>query len=237
MAMAGLVERHKGLRSLNLTGNHIRDEAATAIVKSLKTNIDILAIRLSGNSIDLKLLRAVDSLLERNRELAEKRKLPLYARQVDRFKLGPNDYARTTSMIAQMKEEYERVRTVAATNEAALRQTEEEQKAKTKLVEEKKRAIDLVCRKVDIKIAEVDEAMARVRESSEHEVKGIIAKTDEALRMIGRFSAESKFAVLITPLVVTDLKAEIESREETQKKEVESWTKKLENERTKMYCG
>ena len=171
-----IVESNMGIRSINLSANNLKDRFVESVILALKHNTDILVLKLHNNFVDSRRIVCVETLLEKNRELCRKRKLPYYEMLINKFKIVPGEFIKTVHQISKVSEECARMQVATGVHESALKHTEVSELNQTKVYEDLKEKVDAQLEEITNQVDEVDSAIAQTVTLNDREIKKMNSK-------------------------------------------------------------
>lgn len=192
------IEANKGLKNLDLTDNDLRDDFASGLLNALKNNTEIMVIKLGGNPIEIKRVRAIDELLERNRDLAAKRKVPTYQRELNRYKPDTRvEFSQAASQIEDTKKQLVVEKKENAIYEKKLQETIDKERAMTKLIEIKQKNIDKLSLKADENIKKSEHLLEEEKIKCEAQIKEIHHKIEHTIKNMEVIQFQSIFLIIL----------------------------------------
>eukprot|EP01022_Parablepharisma_sp_SALTPOND_P026723 TRINITY_DN64709_c0_g1_i1.p4 TRINITY_DN64709_c0_g1~~TRINITY_DN64709_c0_g1_i1.p4 ORF type:complete len:198 (+),score=52.93 TRINITY_DN64709_c0_g1_i1:1769-2362(+) len=195
MKLLKLIEENKGVHCLDLSNNDLRDEFAAAILNALKTNTEILFIKLHGNPMDLKRIHAIDVVLEKNRELKRKKEVPNYMKEISKYTLPPNEFNKTIKVIKDIAKECEIEQKLVDVQEKALKKVKTSELTKTNAIQKKKDEVDKELKRVTKEEDEFDTKCEEEKVNNEKEVLELEGKLENTLKTIERLTVASIFNI------------------------------------------
>ena len=126
-----------------MSNNELKDEFAAFVCYNIADNVTIKSVKLQGNSISLKEIRKIETVIHKNKYLKNQQKIPNYKAEISRLKIDANSFDEATKLIDKTSKECNREEKKVKIFRETLRKIENKVKVSTeRLLQEDKELKD-----------------------------------------------------------------------------------------------